>query len=499
MKRVAVVFGLITLQATASRMFADLPGGYNQYSAYVYVYNHESDPEPGVEVCLQVITWYGDELNPDLYYSSDFSTTDSYGFAYLECLVPPEYSEGLYLMTAYMDDPDYTLLSSENTSTGTWATISPEFHVVYDTDGDSLDDNLESQLAEKFKPVLHKHSLEKQQDLSNVDWVLTGKVSLRGYNILGQTVYNSSISDPSDIHVYLGTGDRDSFGEGESWTEWRLNLDDTYRYQGAPVGQRPLYYHVYKEGDYYFVQYWFFFNMNDVQDQTNNDTWHEGDFEHISIKVDSLNDPVAINFYRHEGGRTVSPSECWWSSSNNLTYSGIAQGYSSTRTHIHVWIAANAHASYNRYREVYHITATGPDQFCWNLEDEDYIDNVDYDPSNYDLYFQYDYLEKLGEIKTSTNAHGYTWFSHYDPLKTSSKHWLCFVGRFGEHWAEVCFGQPAGTNSPLSPVFDLSGKPSHEWKSFTENYSIDGFGNPESSSIFANVNIEFTTDPTNGD
>ncbi len=161
--------------------------------------------------------------------------------------------------------------------------------------------------------------------------------------------------------------------------------------------------------------------MNDVQDQTNNNTWHEGDFEHVSIKVDSLQNPVAVNFYRHEGGRTVSPSECWWSSTPDLTYSGLVQGYSPSRTHLHIWIAANSHASYNRYQEVYRFTATGPDQLCPNLVDEDYIDNVDCDPSNYDLYFAYDYLEKLGEIKISTNAHGYTWFSHYNPRKTSSK------------------------------------------------------------------------------
>ncbi len=74
------------------------------------------------------------------------------------------------------------------------------------------------------------------------------------------------------------------------------------------------------------------------------------------------------------------------------------------------------------------------------------------------------------------------------------------MGRFGEDWTVVCFGIiVVGTNSPLSPVFDLTGKPSHEWKSFTENYTVYGFGNPETSSIFANVNIEFTNDPTNGD
>lgn len=398
-----------------------------------------------------------------------------------------------------MIDSRHTVISSQNTLSNYETHIYPVFDVVYDTDGDSLDDNLELQLAEKFSPVLHRHSWEKQQGLSKVDWMLTGKATLKAYNIRAQTVYSSTISDPSELHVYQGSGDRDSFGEGEIWTEWRLNFDDTYRHQGAPVGQRPLYYHVYKQGSYYFVQYWLFFNMNDESEQTDNHSWHEGDFEHVSIKVNSTFNPVAINFYRHEGGRTVSPSNCWWSSTNNRTYSGITQGYSSSRTHLHVWIAANAHAAYNRYHEVYHLIGTGPDEFCINLEDENYIDNVDYSPSGHDLYFQYDYLEKLGEIKLSYEAHGYTWFSHYDPLKTSSKSWLCFVGRFGQHWVEVCFGQPVGTNSPLSPIFDLSGKPSHEWKSFTENYSIDGFGNPDEHPPFTDVIKEFISDIPDGD
>jgi len=29
---------------------------------------------------------------------------------------------------------------------------------------------------------------------------------------------------------------------------------------------------------------------------------------------------------------------------------------------------------------------------------EDYIDNVDYSSSGYDLYFEYDQLEKMGEF-----------------------------------------------------------------------------------------------------
>jgi hypothetical protein len=464
------------------------------------VKNENGNGLAGVAVQLWVHTWYGNESDPDTYDCFKNGVSGSGGAVYLECIIPAELSEGMLFMQVSMTDQNYSIISSQNTWSNYAIHIYPVFNVVYDRDGDLLNDNLEQQLAEKFSPVLHKHSWEKQQGLSNVDWILTGKASLKGYNSLGQTIYSANISQPSQIHVYQGSGDWDSFGDGEYWTEWRFNITDTYRYQGAPVGQRPLYYHVYKSGSYYFVQYWLFFNMNDVIDQTNNDSWHEGDFEHVSIKVNSSYDPVAVNFYRHEGGRTVSPSNCWWSSTNNRTYSGIAQGYNSSRTHLHIWIAANSHGAYNRNQDVYRlITTSDIDQFCTNLTEEDYIDNVDYNPSGNDLYFVYDYLENLGEITFSNEAHGDTWFAHYSPSKSISKLWLCFVGRFGQHWAEVCFGQPVGTNSPLSPVFDLSGKPSHQWKSFTENYTPYGFGNPLSYFPFTNVTIIFTNDPPAGD
>jgi len=138
----------------AGQANADLPGGNNMYSAYVYVTDHQGNYAAGVDVWLQVTTWYGDEIDPELYYSADFATTDSYGFAYLECLVPPEYSDGLWLMTAYMQDPDYTLLSAQNTSTGTWATISPSFEVLYDPNQNGVYENWEMPLAQKFCPVL---------------------------------------------------------------------------------------------------------------------------------------------------------------------------------------------------------------------------------------------------------------------------------------------------------------------------------------------------------
>lgn len=217
MKRILAVFSLIGLLAVSGQLLAV---EYNIYSALIYVYDQDGHPLSGIPVSLFVKTWYGYEWDPDFYSCLETGTTNSYGSAYLECWIPTQYSEGLEFMKANMTDQDYTILSSENTFTTTAMQIYPVFHIVYDAaDGDSLDDNLEFELAEKFSPVLHRHSWDKQQDLSNVDWILTGKATLKAYNILGQEAYSSTVSNPSQIHVYQ-QWHRDSFGSGDYWTYW---------------------------------------------------------------------------------------------------------------------------------------------------------------------------------------------------------------------------------------------------------------------------------------
>ena len=131
------------------------------------------------------------------------------------------------------------------------------------------------------------------------------------------------------------------------------------------------------------------------------DTWHESDWEHISLRLfENQNgqlEPDLVNFYMHSGGRTVNASSCWWSSSNAQTYNGIQQGYDDNHSRIHVWIAANGHASYNRWSVVYKRTAEiGP------FELSTYIDRIDYEPSGNDLYFPYDQLINMGEISQQT-------------------------------------------------------------------------------------------------
>jgi len=49
------------------------------------------------------------------------------------------------------------------------------------------------------------------------------------------------------------------------------------------------------------------------------------------------------------------------------------------------------------------------------------------------------------------------------------------------------------------PIFDEPGKPAHEWLSFTEGYSVYGFGNPFEYSPFTIVLMAFLQDVPDGD
>jgi len=378
-------------------------------------------------------------------------------------------------------------------------------HSSDDLDGNHVVDVWEMLLAEKFSPVLHKHSHDLQQGLQNIDNILNNQGRLIVVNNSGQTEYDQNTPP---IHV------NDSyqwctFGVGQQPVYIKIDIDDTQRYLSAPAGQRPLYFHCYYDYPYYFLQYWYFFTMNDIQSHTLNSTYHEGDWEHVSLKLIRENDlfrPLYTNFYQHEGGHTHNVQNCWWSSNNDYSYAGIQQGYDENHTHLHVWLARNSHASYNRYDPIYKIHI---DWFNGIISEENYIDNVDYEPNSYNLYFEYDYLEKLGKIEQSPlqqssnggyypYAHGHYWLEHYIH-KTNSKSWLAYIGRVGGNWWHNSF---VATPAALMPSFEYGGSKAHEYKSFSHDESQAGFGNQKDTGsflFFLRGNISWQPDPPDGD
>jgi len=281
------------------------------------VTDHQGNNAAGVDVWLQVITWYGDEIDPELYYSADFATTDSYGFAYLECLVPPQYSDGLWLMTAYMQDPDYTLLSAQNTSTGTWATISPSFEVVYDPNQNGIYENWEMPLAQKFCPTMVANA-----HVSTDKWLVPEPVEIITDSMFVKRFLNSSGDTVDDIFLlttenwdYSGLETPMLWDDPPGGTveylviyhfEWAgLTGNGSTAWENAYQSERnnnyydhTVYAHLLKyDAQTYVIQYWFFYPYNDGQNN------HEGDWEHINVLVTSQ-DPafaslIRVDFYFH--------------------------------------------------------------------------------------------------------------------------------------------------------------------------------------------------------
>jgi hypothetical protein len=333
----------------------------------------------------------------------------------------------------------------------------------------------EERLAELFAPVLHKHRLDLQANLGDINLSLSAPGAvLRGFAPDGRCVF--SRTNNQDLHaIYQSCGDADSYGGGTVPLWWQLDLDNSLRYLGAPEGSRPLYYHVFPWPDGgAIVQFWSWYDMNDLRQMPGPGSYHEGDWECVAVKVLYHGGqwvPEYVNFYRHLGGKTVPASECWWSESIECTYLGLEHGYRRGLTHPHVWVGANSHASYNRDDLQYKIDPPVVEAFRdlldYNIADSAYGDH---------LFFAYDRLVSLGEYLDAGVEHNCHWLlGHWKgPLNAPAEaDPVRFVGWFGErHCPEdvpevICsslVGFPdlyTGARSPLQSTGN------HEWRGFT--------------------------------
>lgn len=285
----------------------------------------------------------------------------------------------------------------------------------------------ETELAERFSPVLHRHpEFELQADLADLDRTLTTQATLSAYNVVGSTLYGPAQMPPTHVR---DSWHWDSHGRGQTVAYWLVDIDDDARRAGAPVGERSLYTHVFPWGEGVVIQYWLWMNGNDLTQQWGF-AWHEGDWECLSIYALHENGawrPERVNLSQHAGGESLRPEDCWWSASNAPSYAGIQQGASDAVTHPHVWVASNSHALYNRYSDSYKITIDA--EYCpgeWN-------DELDYgwarpQPEG-QSFFAYDRLVPMGEFVWSSQAHGLTWFEHCEGAALPE---LCLRAVFGE-------------------------------------------------------------------
>ncbi|MFC1477559.1 hypothetical protein ACFL6L_03725 [candidate division KSB1 bacterium] len=441
-------------------------------------------------------------------HEQEFGVTDENGYVCIVIHIPrSEYSgepftyEGVYSSSNY---GPYTLVESYDTYSEQYMSIYPDFYVnSSDLDEDEILDDVEEEIAGQFQPVLVKATTvdhpELQAGLADFEYIVNNQTILKRTVIGGSTFDYTGVTN---AHKWDGAN-WCSYGwrnwEQSSTTFYWLQLNDNIRHAGAPEHHRPLYYHVYKDANYYYVQYWYWFNMNDIRNQTNNDVWHEGDWEHISIRavinpVTGKFEPDAVNLYQHEGGHTKNPNTegVWIDDVLDLPLrydpDTFEEGWDSERNHPVIFIASNSHASYFFDDLVYRMIAVWDAPFVG----EDYHDEVDYsvifgeeygetggDEIEYEL-FSYDYLVKLGETGVGTNisAHGYTYWKHAIPPPGNSKEWLGFIGQCGDWWY-FNYGLPMLNNGTKSPFMPSRNEEVHEWKSFTFDDSEEGFGNDD--------------------
>jgi hypothetical protein len=233
-----------------------------------------------------------------------------------------------------------------------------------DLDADGLDDNLENELMYKYAPVIY---LDKDEEYlpANVDWFLqysqlklfqkdcdtqefdideknytelTNIVNIKKgpicYPLTDQFIHSGEPGPSIDDDHYYFLDFWEFFHEGSE------NKADWYTYT-----------RVYKNNNGGInLQYWYFFPYNDPAFFLSLGGWeHQGDWEHITVELDSENNPLFVHYAEHtniDPGSTV----CWDVKSNTCkTDSRVDFDFSVLKidgTHPEVLIAEGSHASY---------------------------------------------------------------------------------------------------------------------------------------------------------
>ncbi|MCK5147436.1 hypothetical protein KAR48_11830, partial [bacterium] len=178
--------------------------------------------------------------------------------------------------------------------------------------GEDSDDNLicdiyELALAEKFCPKIFMHEgnlmlpspVEVLLDNASICWYL-GSSNLIFYNPNPTTSMQDAFLTfaPSwNSHWHLDFGARNSVRDASYWHSYYNSIKHNYQ---TPT----VYSHCFRHDGDFVIQYWFFYPYND---------WgadHEGDWEHINVKVSSQNPnnalPLEVVYYFHKKRRTMN-------------------------------------------------------------------------------------------------------------------------------------------------------------------------------------------------
>ena len=333
-----------------------------------------------------------------------------------------------------------------------------------DNDGDYIDDGLEMELAQRFAPVLYMPNLLErwQSPFGNegdwtwpatVDWYLANS-KLRFHHHLcsdHEPLHYGQVT-PSSLVSQMHQGTSVLFGCSHSG-DWYSSGGGTYdggqRYFLTPQdpatvhpgirdpGQWKTYFHVYRNNfQGLSIQYWFFYAYNDFHSNFN----HEGDWEHINVRLDSNHQPTLLWYAQHNDVKQYQPSQVFWYGS----------------THPLVWVADGSHASYAAENECDGAMVEGNPSNCWSFSSQRWFTWGD--PGTGEPGYRSAGLVNMGEAPTPGTSRR--------PMP--GQEWVRYLGMWGELGNGFVDGK---TNGPKTPAYQ------DNWK--RDAYVASGSGGAE--------------------
>ena len=186
----------------------------------------------------------------------------------------------------------------------------------------ALPEATQQSLAERFKPVMYFDSAERCFPV-NVEY------SISNCNLNLSVDFNITLlsADPTpemlDLYADPNAG---YYLDNRLGTIHDSGIVDQYL-RDKPTLDFTVYAHVFDSGSFIVVQYWFFYVFN--FGKYNN---HEGDWEMITVVLDSSEVPLSVGYSQHNSGQRAG-----WSMVEK------------DGDHPHVYVALGSHANYLRY------------------------------------------------------------------------------------------------------------------------------------------------------
>lgn len=231
---------------------------------------------------------------------------------------------------------------------------SPRLSVTgVDADDDGLDDGTEWALANQYAPVLHMPRLIDRSDAyytwgdwawpATVSWYLPrvrmrihhnncndhqllGENQVNATNLLQQVHQRYTLGLFGCSHESPSQRSNEDFHQDDHYFLQAVNDYSTHQGLRNPA-QWETYVHSYpNDVGGITLQYWFFYPYNDGVAGFN----HEGDWEHVDVKLSSSHIPAAVLYSYHGKLATYEPWQVGWSGG----------------THPLVWVADGTHANF---------------------------------------------------------------------------------------------------------------------------------------------------------